>query len=743
MPNRGPTLPLSQQIHADKYRGPGESFDDAVSRVVGTLSDDEDHARAFGDAVGSMRFLPAGRVQAAIGSTRNICPYNCNVSGTIRDDMVDGPESIMGRLHQAATTMRMGVGVGYDFSTLRPMGDLIKGLGSTASGPISFMHIYDAMCKSIASSGHRRGAQMGVLRVDHPDIHHYVHSKQPTAETKALWDFAEAEQDPEKRAAMLFSLQSTLPLTAFNISVAITDEFMECRESGRPFRLTFEGDVRAEIDAAELWDDIMRSTHDWSEPGVLFIDTINRKNNLYYCETIAATNPCFTGDTRVWTADGHVPFSELAGREDVRVLTQTDEGKMVYRDMRSIRVTQRAAPLVRVTFDDGGVVRCTPNHEFFLKDGRRVAAEELAVGVPVISVRQNTNHRVVSVERLTEVEDVYCGTVDETGRFFIALGDDGVLVKNCAEQPLPPHGNCLLGSFNLTRYLSPRGDGTYDVDEDLLRRDIPHVVRAMDNVVDNAIYPLPEQEREAKSKRRMGLGVTGVANALEACGHRYGEAGYVVAQDRLLWLIERHAYIASARLASQKGQFPLFDRDRYLAGEKVREMDDEVRREISQHGMRNSHLTSIAPTGTISLTADNVSSGIEPVFSYEAVRTIRGADGPEDTVVRDYGADVLGVRGKTADEVTVQEHLAVLECAYRHVDSAVSKTCNVPGSTSWDQFKGVYEHAYEVGCKGCTTFRIDGKRFGVIRATPEVEETITTEGEACWIDPVTGQRSCE
>lgn len=579
----GPTLPISMSLHAEKYRGKHETFRDSASRVANALRDNETHFKLFREILLDMRFWPGGRVQASMGSIKAVTPYNCFVSGTIEDSFVEGHGSIMDRAKEAAATMRQGGGIGYDFSTLRPRGALIKKLDSSSSGPLSFMQIFDSVCKCVASSGHRRGAQMGVLRVDHPDIE----------------DFIRAKHD-----------QHTL--SGFNMSIAITDEFMECLDSGKPFPLQWGGQQYREVDAAALWDSIMRSTWDWAEPGVLFIDTINRMNNLWYCEKIAATNPC-------------------------------------------------------------------------------------------------------------------------------------------GEQPLPPYGACLLGSFNATRYLVPKagliavGEPRWELDWDMLAGDIPHVVRAMDNIVDRAKYPLYEQEKEAKNKRRMGLGIMGLANTGEALGLPYGTPAFVTWADRLMAFINRHCYLASIDLAAEKGPFPLFDKERYLQGHFIRGLDGSIIDGIRRSGIRNSHLTSIAPTGTISLCADNVSSGIEPVFSHQYERIIQTFDGPTKETVTDYGYRVFGVKGRTADEVTPSEHVAVLGAAARNVDSAVSKTCNVGASTTWEEFKQIYQDAYALGAKGCTTFRADGKKAGILTAKAEAPMASNDgeEGMSCRIDATTGRRECE
>lgn len=580
----GPSVPFSEEIHAQKYRGDGESFRDAMNRVAAALKDSDAHYHEFRDLLLDMRFMPAGRVQAAMGATRVTTPYNCYVSGTIEDSFVHGDGSIMDRAKEAAATMRLGGGIGYDFSTLRPRGASIRKLNSASSGPIGFMKIFNEIGLVVASAGHRRGAQMGVMRVDHPDIRSFIHAKQNTDQ-----------------------------LTGFNVSIAITDEFMEALAAKRTFTLRFAGQDYGEVDAAELWEEIMRSTWDWAEPGVLFIDRINDWNNLYYCERIAATNPC-------------------------------------------------------------------------------------------------------------------------------------------GEQPLPPYGACLLGSFNLVKYLRkegmtlrPGGDAlvpAYSFDWERFAQDIHVAVRAMDNVVDRAVYPLPQQEREAKDKRRMGLGITALANAGEALGHPYGSPRFLEFERRVLDILRDESYLASAQLATEKGAFALFDQERYCAGKFYQTLREDVRDAIARGGIRNSHLTSIAPTGTISLSADNVSSGIEPVFAKSFERTVQEFTGPRVEKIEDYGVRVLGVDPKTCDKVTIDEHLDVLIAASQRVDSAVSKTCNVPADTNWETFKGIYIGAYNHGAKGCTTYQVGGKRAGILVVTENEGDQNEEAKSACYIDPETGRREC-
>ena len=574
----GPKLPISEQIHQEKYRSEGETFHEAMTRVAEALKDDEGHFEQFRSILDNQRFLPAGRVQSAMGAPRTVTPYNCFVSRTIEDSM----EGIMDAAKEAAKTMQLGGGIGYDFSTLRPHGALIKSLDSRSSGPLSFMAIFDSVCHTIASAGHRRGAQMGVLRVDHPDIEKFIRAK-----------------------------NNSTALTGFNISVGVTDAFMEAVKTDSQFDLVFEDRVYSTINARALWDDILRSTWDWAEPGILFIDRINRKNNLHYCEKIVSTNPC-------------------------------------------------------------------------------------------------------------------------------------------AEQPLPPYGACLLGSFNLTKYIVQH-DGKYVFNMNMLKTDIPFVVRAMDNVVDRATYPLPQQEAQAKNTRRMGLGVTGVANAIEALGFDYGSDEFIRVLEDIMGTIRDICYETSVDLAKEKGAFPLFQQE-YLDSEFALTLPAKIRKSIAKHGIRNSHLLSVAPTGTISLSADNVSSGIEPVFSHFYDRTIQTFDGPTIERVDDYGYREFGIKGKTADELSVFDHVRVLNVASRYVDSACSKTCNVGDDVTWEQFKKVYMDAYEGGSSGCTTFRASGKRYGILNASaseevveekPVEKDNFIEEAGACYFDPATGLRKCE
>jgi ribonucleoside-diphosphate reductase alpha chain len=566
---------ISQQIWDMKYRlrAPnGEPVDKTIEdtwrRIAKALAEPEraevraEWEEKFAAALDDFQFLPAGRVVAGAGSARDVTLFNCFVMGAIPDSL----SGIFAHLREAALTMQQGGGIGYDFSTLRPRGAYVKGVGAESSGPLSFMDVWDAMCRTIMSAGYRRGAMMATLACDHPDIEAFI----------------EAKREPGR-------------LRMFNLSVLVTDAFMKAVEADAPWQLVFNGTVHKVLPARELWDKIMRATYAYAEPGVIFIDRINTQNNLAYCETIHATNPC-------------------------------------------------------------------------------------------------------------------------------------------GEQPLPPYGACLLGSMNLARFVEKPFTAEARLDTARLAAVVPVAVRMMDNVVDASRFPLPEQEAEARNKRRIGLGMTGVADALILCGLRYGSPKAVAAVEEWAGVIEREAYRASASLAAEKGSFPLFDRDKYLAGETVAGLDAETRAQIAQKGMRNSHLTSVAPTGTISLFADNVSSGIEPVFSFRYTRNVLMPDGHRrEEEVSDYA--YRAYRRLHGDDATLpdyfvdaqtlspDDHLVMQAAVQRHVDSSISKTINVPVDIPFERFKDIYTRAYALGCKGCTTYRPNEVTGSVLEALPEAPPT--------------------
>ena len=568
---------ISQQIWDMKYRlkdaqgvPVDKSIEETWRRIANALAEAEtdkpgvskaDWADRFYGALEDFAFLPAGRIIAGAGTGRSVTLFNCFVMGTIPDAM----GGIFAHLREAALTMQQGGGIGYDFSTLRPKGAPVKGVGADASGPLSFMDVWDAMCRTIMSAGSRRGAMMATMRCDHPDIEAFI----------------EAKREPGR-------------LRMFNLSVLVTDPFMDAVKHNLPWDLTFDGTVMRTVEARALWDKIMHATYSYAEPGVIFIDRINRRNNLNYCETISATNPC-------------------------------------------------------------------------------------------------------------------------------------------GEQPLPPYGACLLGSINLARLVRNPFEETAHLDMDRLRELVPLAVRMMDNVIDVSRFPLEEQTREAQTKRRIGLGVTGLADALIMCRARYGSTEALRLTAEWMAAIERTAYLASTDLAKEKGAFPLYDKEAYLAGETIRGLDADVRAAIAEHGIRNALLTSIAPTGTISLLADNVSSGLEPVFSFTYTRRILLPDGTrQEEEVSDYAFRLFKrLKGDNvplpdyfvdAQVLKPADHVAMQAVVQKYVDSSISKTINMPVDIDFEEFKSVYLQAYEQGCKGCTTYRPNDITGSVLEVKPQKDK---------------------
>ncbi|MEO1537098.1 MAG: adenosylcobalamin-dependent ribonucleoside-diphosphate reductase [Pseudomonadota bacterium] len=547
--------PIAEQIWDMKYRlkaADGTVLDATIEetwrRIARALAEPEADSAAwegkFYAALEDFKFLPAGRIVAGAGTERSVTLFNCFVMGTIPDSM----GGIFDMLKEAALTMQQGGGIGYDFSTIRPKGADVRGVAADASGPLSFMDVWDAMCRTIMSAGSRRGAMMATMRCDHPDIE----------------DFITAKSDPAR-------------LRNFNVSVLATDAFMDAVKADESWELVFDGKVYKTVRARDLWNRIMKATYDYAEPGVIFIDRINAMNNLAYCETISATNPC-------------------------------------------------------------------------------------------------------------------------------------------GEQPLPPYGACLLGSINLARLVwYPFEEDKAHLCETSLDELVATAIRMMDNVVDASRFPLEAQAQEAAAKRRIGLGVTGLADALAMLGVRYGSEEAARLTSRWLERIARAAYTASAHLAAEKGAFPLFDADKFLESGALRNMDDDVRDLIREKGIRNALLTSIAPTGTISLFAGNVSSGIEPIFAHAYTRKVLQKDGSrtEEEVV-DYavqmwrdlkGDEPLPAHFVNAQTLAPEDHVRMQAAAQEWVDSSISKTINVPEDISFEAFKDVYMQAYETGCKGCTTYR--------------------------------------
>ena len=562
-------IAIAEEIWTAKYRfkpaegGGDESFDATAARVAQAVAEAEapevrsEWRARFEESIRDFQFIPAGRVLAGAGTARTVTLFNCFVMGTVPDSL----SGIFEHLKEAAVTMQQGGGVGMDFSTIRPSGSPVLGVGAEASGPLTFMDCWDSMCRTVISAGQRRGAMMGCLRIDHPDIEAFIDSK---------------------RDAKRFR--------NFNISVLVTDAFMTALGADADWPLVFGGKTYRTVRARDLWDRLMRATYDAAEPGVIFVDRVNQQNNLAHCETISASNPC-------------------------------------------------------------------------------------------------------------------------------------------GEQMLPPYGACLLGSINLARLVDRPFEREALLDEDHLGELTRTAVRLLDNVIDISRYPLPQQEAEAKAKRRIGLGITGLADALLFCGATYGSPQAVELTKRWLGVIKREAYRASALLAAEKGAFPCYD-PVMLDTPNLRSLDEETRALIREHGLRNGCLTSIAPTGTTSLLAGNVSSGIEPVFAYSYERRILQKDGSHRIEpVEDYAMHVWRkLKGNevppadlfvSAQTLKPADHLAMQAAAQQLVDSSISKTVNCPEDISFEDFADIYVEGYHLGCKGLTTYRPNAITGSVLSTTKE------------------------
>lgn len=598
--------PLSRRIWEAKYRYRDElgihdhSVEDTWHRVARAVAEAEGDQceiweQRFYELLANFRFLPGGRILAGAGTAHRVTLFNCFVMGVIPDSL----DGIFDALKEGALTMQQGGGVGYDFSTLRPSGEPAHGVGVNASGPVSFMHIWDAMCATILSTGARRGAMMATLRCDHPDIESFIAAKRVPG-----------------------------MLRHFNLSVLISDDFMTAvREnaewpllfpladgeaaSGETLLRRWTGGVAARpcrvvrrIAARALWDKIMRATYDYAEPGVIFIDRVNRLNNLHYLEHLSATNPC-------------------------------------------------------------------------------------------------------------------------------------------GEIPLPPYGACNLGSLNLPRFVHASFTSEASLDIAAIRVCAGLATRFLDNIYQISQFPLPKQDDTAHTTRRLGLGLTGLGDALAMLGIVYGSPESIALAGEVMAAICHNAYRASVGLAREKGAFPAFRADDYLGGEFVSSLPRDIRDGIRQYGIRNSHLTAIAPTGTVSLLANNVSSGLEPIFDFTYTRHIREAGGAiRSAKVEDYAYRLFRqLRGAKAAlpaalvraaEVAPDGHLAMQAALQAHVDNSISKTINVPSGYPFEAFRLLYENAYAQGLKGCTTFRANPVTGQVLvsNATDEGGSCCTIEREA-------------
>ncbi|RME14783.1 MAG: adenosylcobalamin-dependent ribonucleoside-diphosphate reductase [Bdellovibrio sp.] len=554
-------MDMQEWVWKQKYQWApyDQSIEESWRRVARSLAQVEEEKEFWEERFYSILkdfvFLPGGRILANAGTNREATLFNCFVMGTLEDNM----ESIFEGLKEGALTMQRGGGVGYDFSPLRPKGVLAKKTGRIASGPVSFMRIWNTMCDTILSVGARRGAMMGTLRCDHPDIEEFIEAKSKKGE-----------------------------LEHFNLSVLVTDAFMKAVRQDQKWDLVYKGEIFKTVSARELWTKILKNTYEYSEPGVLFIDRINYWNNLSYRETISTTNPC-------------------------------------------------------------------------------------------------------------------------------------------GEIPLPPYGACDLGSFNLTQFVKHPFQSNADFDWERFEKFIPVAVRLLDNVIDVSAFPLPQQKRMAQGSRRIGLGLTGLADTLAFLGLSYGEEKGRKWAQKVVKTLCFKAYEASIELAKEKGPFPFFEKDKYLKSPFIQNLPVELQEKIQESGIRNSHLIAIAPTGTISLLAGNVSSGIEPIFELSYSRKALDSDRNfKEFKVYDYAyrkwleehseEEKLPSVFITAYDLSSLQHIEMQADLQPYVDHSISKTIQVHPKISFEDFCQVYDWAYDKGLKGCTTYRPSQVRGCVVCA---------------------------
>jgi len=897
------TNELTTDIWKDKYRyGTEEHPFDSSRRVVeGVYAKDPDKD-AKRDALEAMQkglWVPAGRIQAGAGTPNVVTLLNCYMSQDIHDSM----SGIADALKDAMLTMQQGGGIGFNFSSIRPAGAFLRRTDAVASGPLPFMDMWDSMCATIMSAGSRRGAMMAVIDCEHPDLVEFIQAKHKKGR-----------------------------LTNFNISVLITDAFLAAVEADEEWFLGFNvprADGRHQFvveredrdgyeqwyayskwQARDLWNLILENTYEWSEPGVIFIDRVNRRNNLAYCETITGTNPCVSAETLILTRQGHQPIGGLVGKA---VEIWNGEG---WSEVTPYSTGVNEVMLIALS--NGWTIACTPSHKWVLSEGVIAETQELTVGnklayaempivcegavpdidaysqgfycgdgtrnatesnlykheegirnrlkgtiynrnckkqpgyrwvhgkmlpknsVPINShinycidwlagyldadgcvvdkggtcvieasakdraflqtvglmlnrlgvnyrmwerkdggLKRGSNgmkymceptaglmismtgahqlvelglhcerldlsffnrmpqgkahvgHRVIAITRGNEPEETFCFTEPQRGMGVF----NGILTKNCGEQPLPPNGCCNLGAVNLARMVKQPFTDMAEFDYELLHDIAALGVRFLDNVIDVTLYPLEAQAKEEYAKRRIGIGITGLANALAQLQLRYGSGDAVRATESIMSTLRDATYLASSGLAEERGPFPLWDADRWGATSPVvQSLTSDVKGRVMEFGVRNSVMLTIAPTGTTSLYAGNVSAGLEPVFLHKMQRNVRQ---PDDTykpyTAYDYGyllycqvkrvvpdrVSGLPEYMVTHEDLTVREHIDMQAVCQDHIDASVSKTINCPQDLSFEDFKGIYQLAHEMGCKGCTTYRYSETRGAILSASAD------------------------
>jgi len=682
-------------------------------------SDSEKWTRIFYDMMANLEFLPNSPTLMNAG--RQLQQLSACFVMSVGDSM----EEIFEAVKNTALIQKSGGGTGFSFSNLRPANDRVKSTMGVSSGPLSFMNVFDAATEAVKQSGIRRGANMGLLRADHPDILDFISIK-------------------EKDGV----------LSNFNISVAITKEFMEALDKNEEYSLINprSKEIASRIKASEVFDKIIDSAWRNGEPGVVFIDRMNDFNPTPHVGRIEACNPCLTGDTLVAVADGRVavPIKQLAEEgKDVPVYCRDEDGKIVIRMMRRPRMTAESAEIYKTTFDDGNFFKATANHEIMLLNGHMCRVFDFKYGDSLHGredLKEKTiehNHKIISIEKFDAKEPVYNGTVDEFHNYYFGgyksiIDNKEVLSfingKNCGEQPLLSMEACNLGSINLSLFIKSV-NAELSIDWDRLKETTRAAVRFLDDVIDMNKYPLPEIDKMTKGNRKIGLGVMGFSDLLVKLHIPYNSSKAINTAESVMQFIRDEGRKASMELVKKRGAFPNFKGSIYDGGPEI----------------RNATITTIAPTGTLSMIA-SCSSGVEPLFALVYEKNV--LDNKKFLEVHSeflsvaknkgfYSEDLIKTIHKigsvksldvpheikeifvTAHDIAPIDHVSIQAAFQKYTDNAVSKTVNFRHDATKKEVEDVYRYAYKMGCKGVTVYR-DGSRSGQVLTVGSSEENKNT-----------------
>jgi ribonucleotide reductase alpha subunit len=785
--------PISKEIWASKYQLKDkdgniieQDISDTFRRVSKKLSVNEENSNfweeEFFNLMNSGKFIGAGRIISNAGAEKyknNTSLINCTVMNQIPDSM----EGIMQVVKESARTLQRGSGVGYDFSTIRPRGALVRGVGSGTSGPLSFMEIYDKMCFTIQSAGGRRGAQMGLMDCQHPDIMDYIKAKREDGKlrqfnlsvliTKKFMDSVINDQDWElwfwerKTDVNLETIETNLiklikkgdiPYnhSEYNYFQYASDH-IEVEFGNINPNEVFVKKVYERTPAQKIWNLIMKSTYDFAEPGFILIDEVNKKNNLWWLETIRATNPCVSERTVVNTSNGYKTVKELIGKQFKVILHNkehdtTEEGFFHTGKKK----------LYKLTTNEGNSIELTEEHKMLILDNDSetwVEAKNLKKGDLLIMNNTSSNKHVLNTFSSLEyidTEDVYDVQVPGINAF----DGNGFVCHNCGEQPLPPNGACLLGSMILPTYVQKPFTDDAHFDFDGFKKDIKVAARLLDNVVEFNGLPLENQIKEILEKRRHGMGFTGLGNTFSMLKVAYGSDKSIEITTQISKMLAEENYRAGVELGQEKGIAKVLDtfyplEEKYIkridkkfdkkdiallkkeglitkkevkgtvlhaASNYFDVLDYDLRLELALKGSRFTHATTIAPNGTVSLVSNNVSNGIEPPFMFSYFRNVivEGNNSKQQQEVMDYSylrykmdidpnatPDKLPDYFVSTETLTAKDHIAVQAAAQKYIDTSISKTINVKTDYPFEDFKGIYIDAYKNKLKGVTTFRFN------------------------------------